>query len=576
MRILKLINSFMKKQILFVILSILLGVFTILSNIGLLSTSAVLISKASLHPDVLSLMVLIVVVRFFGIARGVFRYFERIFSHDTTFRILSGIRQWFYKSFNENYSETKSFKTGDIYTKLVKDVDRLRELYLRGIYPLIIAILTGLITCMFISYFSTKVAFLYILIYAVAGFLFPIILFKLNNNFLKKELAFKSTINTTLLDLINGIIEVNLYPLKEQFINKLNDLNEKLTKIEKHKNFINILGNNIQNIFFYLIISLTLVVSAPLVFENKLQGIYYAMLPLTILASFEALLPMITMPYKFKEANDSGNSIYEVIGDFNDKFKNTKNYEEINDYHISLQKISVYDEVSNKFILKDIFLDLPYKKKIAIVGASGSGKSTLIKTILGFIKYTEGKIEIGNKDYKDLSIDDIRNIFTAVEQGSYVFNTTIKENLLIANTEAEDSNILKLLEKFKLTDLINKNEKGLDTILGQFGYNISGGEKQRLMLLRALLKPSKIIILDEPTSSLDIETESKVINAIHEHIEDKSCIWITHRLVNMDKFHEILVIDNGEIIERGNHEQLIALKGKYYEFWQLQNNYLNI
>jgi ATP-binding cassette subfamily C protein CydC len=576
MRILKLINSFMKKQILFVILSILLGVFTILSNIGLLSTSAVLISKASLHPDVLSLMVLIVVVRFFGIARGVCRYFERIFSHDTTFRILSGIRQWFYKSFNENYSETKSFKTGDIYTKLVKDVDRLRELYLRGIYPLIIAILTGLITCMFISYFSTKVAFLYILIYAVAGFLFPIILFKLNNNFLKKELAFKSTINTTLLDLINGIIEVNLYPLKEQFINKLNDLNEKLTKIEKHKNFINILGNNIQNIFFYLIISLTLVVSAPLVFENKLQGIYYAMLPLTILASFEALLPMITMPYKFKEANDSGNSIYEVIGDFNDKFKNTKNYEEINDYHISLQKISVYDEVSNKFILKDIFLDLPYKKKIAIVGASGSGKSTLIKTILGFIKYTEGKIEIGNKDYRDLSIDDIRNIFTAVEQGSYVFNTTIKENLLIANTEAEDSNILKLLEKFKLTDLINKNEKGLDTILGQFGYNISGGEKQRLMLLRALLKPSKIIILDEPTSSLDIETESKVINAIHEHIEDKSCIWITHRLVNMDKFHEILVIDKGEIIERGNHEQLIALKGKYYEFWHLQNNYLNI
>jgi ABC-type multidrug transport system fused ATPase/permease subunit len=96
------------------------------------------------------------------------------------------------------------------------------------------------------------------------------------------------------------------------------------------------------------------------------------------------------------------------------------------------------------------------------------------------------------------------------------------------------------------------------------------------MLLRALLKPSKIIILDEPTSSLDIETESKVINAIHEHIEDKSCIWITHRLVNMDKFHEILVIDKGEIIERGNHEQLIALKGKYYEFWHLQNNYLNI
>jgi ATP-binding cassette, subfamily C, bacterial CydC len=125
MRILKVMNSLMRKQSFFVVCSLVMGIFTILSNVGLLSTSAVLISRAALRPDVLDLMVLIVGVRFFGISRGIFRYFERILSHDATFRILSSTREWFYKNFNENYSERSKFKTGDIYTKIVTDVDNL-------------------------------------------------------------------------------------------------------------------------------------------------------------------------------------------------------------------------------------------------------------------------------------------------------------------------------------------------------------------------------------------------------------------------------------------------------------------
>jgi ATP-binding cassette subfamily C protein CydC len=564
----------MKKQLFFVICSLIMGVCTILSNVGLLSTSAVLISRAALHPDVLDLMVLIVGVRFFGIFRGVFRYFERILSHDATFRILSSIRKWFYKNFNEGYSENSKFKTGDIYTKAVADVDVLKDFYLRGIYPLIIAVLTGIATGLFILCFSDILAYIYWCGYVIAGFIFPIIVFKLNNKFLEKEMNLKNSINAMLIDSLKGILEINIYPLKLGIIENFQGLSKELSRVQKKKILINALGSNFHSMAAIILMGASLMITAPLVINRELDGIYYAMLPLTILASFEALLPMVMVMYKFKETFESGENIFSIID--NKSNEEIQLSEEIVDHDISAKNLSVYDEEAEKYIIKNLSFKLPHKKKLGIVGLSGSGKSTITKALLGFIKYQEGDIFIGETSYKNAAIDNIRELFTVMEQNSYVFNTSIRENLLIANKQAEESEIINLLDKFQINHLIKESEKGLDSLLGQFGYNISGGEKQRLMLVRTFLKQSKIAILDEPTSSLDKELEKKIVEAIHEEIKEKSCIWITHRLVEMDRFDEILVFEEGKVIENGTHQELINLKGRYYEFWNLQNQYLNM
>lgn len=574
MRILKVMNSLMRKQIFFVVCSLVMGICTILSNVGLLSTSAVLISRAALHPDVLDLMVLIVGVRFFGISRGIFRYFERILSHDATFRILSSIREWFYKNFNENYSERSKFKTGDIYTKIITDVDKLRDFYLRGVYPLIIAILTGIATGIFISYFNKILAYSYGAAYILTGFVLPIIIFKLNNTFLEIEGNLKRDINLMLMDSLKGILEVNIYSLKNEFIDNFQSLSKQLSKIQKKKNSINALGNNLNSMTASILMGISLIITAPLVIDGELESIYYAMLPLTIIASFEALIPMSMVMHKFKETYESGESIFSIIDNKNNQESNL--YEEVTNYHISVKNLSIYDDNTETFIVKNLSFELPYKKKIGIVGVSGAGKSTILKALLGFAKYQEGKISIDGIPYESISIDSIRKVFTAIEQNPYVFNTTIRENLLIANQKISESKILDLLDKFQVIDLVKKNENGLDTLLGQFGYNISGGEKQRLMLVRALLKLNKIVLLDEPTSSLDIELEEKIVQAIHTEIQEKSCIWVTHRLIGMDKLDEIIVLDKGEVVERGTHEELINMKRRYYEFWNLQNQYLNI
>lgn len=563
----------MEKNISFIILSLLMGIFTVISNVGMLSTSAVLISSAALHPDVLDLMVLIVAVRFFGISRGVFRYLERIFSHDTTFRVLSSLRKWFYKNFNDNYSENnKGFKTGDIYTKIVKDVDLLKEFYLRGVYPLITAVLTLVITAIFLSYFNKSLSYVYILFYILSGFILPVILFLSNSSIIKKEADIKKELNLIALDIFKGIFEVSIYSLKEEFLSRFNLLNKESSRIQKEKNFIIIVGDNVNSLVVSVLLVFSIITAAPLVTENKISGIYFAMILLAIMASFEALIPMPNILYKFYEAYNAGENILSVI-DTSLKYKSFSK-KLINNYNISVSNLSIYESHSKKFIIKNLSFKLPYRKKIAIVGLSGSGKSTILRTLLGFMKFTEGEIRIGDISYSDLEMDEIRKVFTYVEQNPYLFNTTIKENLIIANTEGDDSYIIEKLKKSQIINLISELPEGLDTLLGQCGSNISGGEKQRLAITRALMKDSKIVLLDEPTASLDIKLEKKVIDSIHSIIKDKSCIWVTHRIVSMDKMDEILVMNRGEVVERGTHEELLNKRRHYYKLWRAQQQYV--
>lgn len=573
MRILKVMNYLMKKHVFFVVLALLMGVFTIFSNVGMLSASSVLISRAALHPDVLDLMVLIVAVRFFGISRGVFRYLERIFSHDTTFRILSSMRRWFYKNFNENYSENnKNYKTGDIYTKLVNDVDTLKEFFLRGIYPLIIAVLTGIVTFAYISYFNKTASLFYLLIYIVSGFIIPIILFKFSRGYIERESEIKKELNLLIIDIVKGIVEASTFSLKEQFTLRFNRLTFEYSAIQKRKNLIAVIGDSLYSLSVSIVMAAALLILAPAVSFGTLDGIYYAMIPLAAMASFEALIPMPNILYKFKEANNAGTNIFSVIdsGGHSETVGNKTSGE----FDLVVKNLEVYEEHAKSPIIKDISFELPYGKKIAIVGTSGSGKSSVLRTLLGFMKYKAGEIQLGGLPYSKIDKEQLRKDFTYVDQTPFLFSTSIRENLLIANTEVSEEDMIKELKDMQLEQFIRELPDGLNAMLREFGSNYSGGEKQRLVLTRAMLKKSKIVLLDEPTASLDIELERKIIDKIHEDIKNKSCIWVTHRLVSMEKFHEILVMSKGEIIERGTHDELINMKGSYYRLWNIQQQYI--
>lgn len=227
-----------------------------------------------------------------------------------------------------------------------------------------------------------------------------------------------------------------------------------------------------------------------------------------------------------------------------------------------------YDE--ERQILKDISFRLESGHSIAIVGPSGSGKSTIINLIPRLYDVQEGSVTFDGTDVRNLDLTFLRKNVGVVSQETYLFNSSIRENLKYAKPDATDEEMIEACKKANIYDFIEKQEKGFDTLVGNRGLKLSGGEKQRLSIARVLLKDPALLIFDEATSALDSISESKIQEAIDPIIKERTSILIAHRLSTILAADEILVVKDGEIVERGHHKELVELGGVYTELYNTQ------
>ena len=211
-------------------------------------------------------------------------------------------------------------------------------------------------------------------------------------------------------------------------------------------------------------------------------------------------------------------------------------------------------------------LSLPLGTKTAIVGQTGSGKSTLIQLLCRYWDVNQGEVRIGGTKLQDWSESDLRAAMTVVSQRVDVLNGTLRDNLLMAAPDASDEQLSTILQKVELGGLLE--EPGLDAWLGDGGRQLSGGEKRRIGIARALLRDAPILLLDEPTEGLDKRTEQKVMALFNEHFANKTVVFITHRLIELESMDSICLMEQGEIIEQGDHPTLLAQKGRYYQLLQ--------
>ena len=221
-------------------------------------------------------------------------------------------------------------------------------------------------------------------------------------------------------------------------------------------------------------------------------------------------------------------------------------------------------------ILENINLEIKKGQTLAIVGKSGAGKTTLSDLIPRFYDPYNGNIFIDSYDLKDYSLKSLRSLIGIVTQNIILFNDSIKNNIEYGSKNANDKELINALKSANLYDLVSKLEDGIDTIIGENGIKLSGGEKQRLSIARALVKNPQILILDEATASLDSESEKKVHNAIDNVIKDRTVIVIAHRLSTIINADKIIVMDKGKIVEQGNHLELINLDGIYKKLYEIQ------
>lgn len=234
----------------------------------------------------------------------------------------------------------------------------------------------------------------------------------------------------------------------------------------------------------------------------------------------------------------------------------------------------VYENISFKyrdeFVLKKINLTVRKGATIAIVGESGSGKSTMMDLLPRFYDASEGRLLIDGNDIRDLKIMDLRGLIGIVSQESILFNLSVKENIAFGDSNPDMTRVVESAKIANANEFIEGLESGYDTIIGERGNKLSGGQKQRLSIARALYKDPKILILDEATSALDTESEKLVQEALEQIMKNRTSLVIAHRLSTIRKADEIIVLSKGEIIERGNHAQLLARQGAYYKFCALQ------
>ncbi|ORF44537.1 ABC transporter ATP-binding protein [Gilliamella apicola] len=241
-------------------------------------------------------------------------------------------------------------------------------------------------------------------------------------------------------------------------------------------------------------------------------------------------------------------------------------------YNIEFERVNFSYRGQEKYVLKDISLQIPENALTALVGASGCGKTTITKLILRFADVKSGSIKIGGIDIRDMSQSQLMSLVSVVFQDVYLFQDTIINNIRMAKLSASDEEVIEVCKQANCHEFIQNFHDGYQTRLNDIGKSLSGGERQRISIARAILKNAPILILDEPTAALDTQNELAVQKVINKLVQGKTVLVIAHRISTIIGAKQIVVIDKGEIVESGTHQQLLQHNGIYKEFWHLQQN----
>ena len=327
-----------------------------------------------------------------------------------------------------------------------------------------------------------------------------------------------------------------------------------------------------------------------MVLSKAVNGVYLAFLALFILASFEAIQPLAEAFQFLGHSLAAGERLFKVVDTQPQVVESTQpqplhtNEQASQDRTLTFEHVHfAYEESGDtetqtsekREILHDINFSLRPGQRIAIVGPSGAGKSTLVRLLLRFWDPTQGTIRLNGQDIRTLALNDLRAQLGVVAQDTHLFSDTIRNNVLLAKPTASGAEIDQALAQAQLTESLAQLPEGLDTWVGEQGLRLSGGEKQRVAIARTLLKNAPLLILDEATANLDPQTEQDLLAALEELMQGRSTLVITHRLVAMEHMDEILVLDQGRVVERGRHQELMQRNRLYRQMFDLQNSLLD-
>ena len=558
--------------------SVFFAMSTVLMNIGLLTTSTWLITKASEHPVMVALSLAIVGVRFFGISRAICRYGERYVSHSMAFQGLYELRVAFFKRLEPLVPRIfQSLKMGDLLGRIMADIETLQFFYLRTVVPSLSFLGVTILGCI-LAYQVHPILAVVILLYSiVVGIVLPVVITYVLRCVPPMRLETRGRMKETLIESIHGVVDIIMSHQELRFVQSMKvsfttfDSWQGLWKRGVRWNQTIVLGLAQSALLVGVVVGLWTLDGSSYgslwiaVIAIGLQSYFEALQPMTeaFLHGYESALAMERLEQLDGEGKEKNSSVYHV-----DEHRNIANgvMTEMETPMIRMESLSfAYDLVP---VYDDLNLSIQKGEQVAIVGPSGSGKSTLFALLQRWYDYS-GTISIEGVDMRTLSEGTLQSYMAYATQDIYVFHATIGDNIRLAKPSATDDEIWQALEAVQLADWVRTLPKGLRTMVGQGGMGLSGGQQQRLGMARLYLRDVEILLLDEPLEGLDQVTRHLVQDQLRTLFQGKTVLYITHHIEQLHEMDRILFLEQGRIVESGTYESLLALQGRFYEYHRL-------
>lgn len=512
------------------LLALLAGVAAAGSGVALTATSAWLISRAAQQPPVLVLMVAIVAVRFFGIARGVFRYAERLAAHDAALRWLGDLRVAVYTRLERLApAGTSAFRSGDLLSRLVVDVDSLQDLWLRVLLPYgVAATVTGGVVLLVSS--LVPPAGLVVLVAVLAGaVLAPVAALAVARRAERAVAPARGVLAARTRDALAGAAELAAFGLTDATVAQVGESDGVLAAAERRSASGAGLGAAVASASAGVALWGALVLGVSAVRAGTLPGVALAVVVLTPLALLELVAGLAPAAQQVPRLRVAARRVAEVT-EAPDPVVEPARPKPLP----PLPAAVVAEQVrvgwpGRPDVLAGADLRLEPGEHVGLVGPSGSGKSTLAALLLRFLDPAAGTVRLGEVPYHRLESDDVRRVVGLLAQDAHVFDTTLRENVLLARRDADEAGLWAALDAARIGPLVRRLPDGLDTRVGEHGGRLSGGERQRLALARVLLAGFDVVVLDEPTEHLDEQTAVPLLEdllATHAH---RTVLLVTHR-----------------------------------------------
>ncbi|MFI8947814.1 thiol reductant ABC exporter subunit CydD [Streptomyces sp. NPDC053750] len=544
-------------------LALVLSSLALGSAVGLMATSGYLISRASEQPPVLYLMVAVTATRAFGIGRAVFRYAERLVSHDAVLRMLADTRVAVYRRLERLApAGLRRSRRGDLLSRLVADVDALQDYWLRWLLPAASAVVVSAASVGFTAWLLPEAGAVLAVGLLAAGAGVPLVTGAVARRAERRLAPARGVLATRVTDLLTGTAELTVAGALPARAAEARRADGTLTRIASRAATATALGDGLTALISGLTVAGAALAGIQAVADGRLAGVAMAVVVLTPLAAFEAVLGLpLAVQYR-QRVRRSAERVYEVL-DAPEAVREPETHRKApaSPFPVVLTGLAAHHPGQGRNALAGLDLTLAEGRRIAVVGPSGAGKSTLAQVLLRFLDADAGSYTLASVDAYALAGDDVRRLVGLCAQDAHLFDSSVRENLLLARKDATEAELRDALARARLLEWADGLPDGLDTLVGEHGARLSGGQRQRLALARALLAEFPVLVLDEPAEHLDLPTADALTADLLAATEGRTTLLITHRLAGLDAVDEVIVLDEGRVVQRGTYAELAGVPG---------------